>query len=584
MPEHPKNSNTFEGLRQRAEELLRQQPGSSDHSNVTDIFHQMEVAYTELEIQAEELKRAQEELSALHREYQGLYELAPCGYLTVNPQGIITRANLTAVGLLGADRSLLLRSALSVFIASGWENALLKARHEAERSGEKQSVELPLRPARPGSEGEPWALAEIEAQTDEDGSLLEWRIVLMDISGRKKAEKERESLQRKLTQDQKKEALKRMAGAVAHHFNNQLSVVQGYLELSMAEVVSQSELGVNLKRAMAASKRASEISHLLLTYLGKTEQSKEVFDLSDLCRDNLTLFQAMLPSQVKLKSDLTGSGLSIEASRNNVQLIVSHLITNAWEAMEDSQGTVYLGTRKVAKAKIPTANIFPADWQPTDEAYACLEVSDTGCGMSASDLDKLFDPFFTRKMTGRGLGLAVVQGVISNCKGAIAVQSVPGQGSTFCIFVPLSTAQETSSGKEEQTVLGRHTPHAGQTVLLVEDQDMVRRMGEKMLLRLGYQVLSAADGKTALDLFKKNQLEIICVLTDFSMPMMSGWDLIADLRTIDPNIPVILASGYPESQVLSGKDPQRPQAFLHKPYQMDNLKAVLLDVLGKSHS
>jgi len=197
MPEHNEKQNRFEGLRKQAEELIQQQPGSPDKPGALDLLHEMKVAHMELEIQSEELKRAQDELASLHREYKNLYEFAPCGYVTLNPRGIITKANLTAVSLLNASKNSLFWSTLSNYIAPGWEAVFLKARKQAAHAGEKQSVELPLNVK---SEPPVWVQVDIDVQMDEHNSLFQYRVVLMDITERKQAEKALQKSEQKFKQ------------------------------------------------------------------------------------------------------------------------------------------------------------------------------------------------------------------------------------------------------------------------------------------------------------------------------------------------------------------------------------------------
>ena len=187
MPDHLNSPDKFERLRRQAEELIQQQSDVPFQANVVDLFHEMGVAYKELEIQAEELKRTQEELASLHQEYEKLYQFAPCGYVTLNPNGIVTRANVTAVSLLKTSRKSLFRSTLSNHIASGWEAVFLKARDRAAQTGDRQSVELPLKIE---SELPVWVQADIDAERGQHGTLLQYRVVLTDISKRKQTEQE----------------------------------------------------------------------------------------------------------------------------------------------------------------------------------------------------------------------------------------------------------------------------------------------------------------------------------------------------------------------------------------------------------
>ena len=191
----------------------------------------------------------------------------------------------------------------------------------------------------------------------------------------------------------------------------------------------------------------------------------------------------------------------------------------------------------------------PIDWKPTADLFACLEVTDTGCGMAEEDLDKIFDPFFTTKFTGRGLGLAVVLGIVKTWGGAIGVESKKNQGSIFRVFLPLVTG-ELPRPSEKATQAHRMEP--GGTVLLVEDQDTVRNMAESMLKRMGYEVLAASGGAEAVDLLRENLDRVRFVITDLTMPGMDGWETLAALRKIRPHIPVILVSGHDEARVMTG--------------------------------
>jgi len=214
------------------------------------------------------------------------------------------------------------------------------------------------------------------------------------------------------------------------------------------------------------------------------------------------------------------------------------------------------------------ANCYPTLWKPQDCAYACLELADTGCGIAGKDIENVFDPFFTSKFTGRGLGLAVVMGIVRTHAGAVAVESQLGRGSTFSVFLPLDA--EAVPKRPDNTSQAGIFDHKG-TVLLVEDEEMVRHMASAILKRLGFTVLEAKDGVQAVEVFRERRDEIRCVVCDLTMPRMDGWETLAALRKIEPHIPVVLASGYSQSQVMSGDRSDWPHVFLGKPY---TLKAI----------
>jgi PAS domain S-box-containing protein len=336
-----------------------------------------------------------------------------------------------------------------------------------------------------------------------------------DMIMRKRAEEEKEKIEVQNRQLQKAESLGRMAGAIAHHFNNQLGAVMGNLELAMMHLPEGAQPRKNLAAAMEASHRAAEVSDLMLTYLGQKSGKKELLDLSDACRMSLPLLRAAMPEHIALEADLPLSGLWISADADQIHQVLTNLVTNAWEAVGCAMGVVHLRVKKVFSADIPATRHFPIDWQPQDNAYACIEVADEGCGIADKDIEKLFDPFFSSKFTGRGLGLPVVLGVLRAHGGAITVESEPGRRSLFRLFLPLSA--EYVQGSRGKPVEAREIEGGG-TVLLAEDDETLRSMTEAMLMRLGCAVLGARDGVEAVEVFRQHQYEIRCVLCDLTMP------------------------------------------------------------------
>ena len=435
-----------------------------------------------------------------------------------------------------------------------------------------------------------WVETRGEAIYDDSGRIVGLRGTVQDITDRKRAEVEKVELEAQNRQLQKADSLGRMAGAIAHHFNNQLYAVMGNLEMAMDDL----PLGVNsnesLVSAMQAARKAADVSRLMLTYLGQTSGKQEPIDLSEACRTTLTLLQAAAPKGMLLKADFPSSGPIIHADSGQMHQILTNLITNAWESISNNRGSIGMTVKTVSHADIPALECLPIDWQPKEIVYACLEVSDNGCGISNKDIENIFDPFFTTKFTGRGLGLSVVMGIVKAHGGGVTVESEPGQGSIFRIFLPVST-EEPPCRHDLHTISGAlQTGKAekaskiegGGMVLLIEDEEQVRNMANIMLTRLGYTVLEAKDGIEALDIFLKHQDEIRCVLSDLTMPRMNGWETLAALRKLSSDIPVILSSGYDEAHVMAGEHPERPNAFLGKPYQREGLSDTISRVLANN--
>lgn len=256
---------------------------------------------------------------------------------------------------------------------------------------------------------------------------------------RKQAEAEKAELEAQNRQLQKAESLGRMAGAIAHHFNNQLQIVLGNLELATMDELSPNVNPVEcLTLAMQAAHKAAEMSSLMLTYLGQTPGRHEPMDLSETCRQSLTSLQESIPNNMVLKTDFPAPGPVIRANAGQIQQVLTHLVTNAWESVGQNKGTMALTVKTVFLSDIPATNRFPIDWQPQEKIYACLEVTDDGHGIPDGNIEKVFDPFFSTKFTGRGLGLPVVIGIVGAHGGGITVESRPGRGSVFRVFLPLS--------------------------------------------------------------------------------------------------------------------------------------------------
>ncbi len=399
----------------------------------------------------------------------------------------------------------------------------------------------------------------------------------LDITEQKQAAAEREKLQIQSQQLQKAESLSRMAGAVAHHFNNQLAAVMLGLDLAKNDLFSGRDFPGPLKDAMLSARQAAEVSSLMLTCLGQTPCQREPLDLSLACQLSLTQLEKAMPSGVQLQANLPSPGPVIDSSGSQIQRVLTNLLTNAWEACGGGGGIIQLNVKTIPQKEIPAHKRFPVDSQPKAGAYACLEVTDNGCGIPAPDIDKIFDPFFSTKFTGRGLGLPVVLGIVRSHDGFIAVESQPEGWSVFRVFFPLSG--KAIPRKPAATDTPSVKPHDGATVLLVEDESRLRAVVARGLKMLGFTVYEAVDGIDAVELFRLHQDEIQCVLTDLTMPRMNGWKTIAALRQMAPDVRVILASGYSECQVLEGAQSEMPQAFLSKPFDFEQLRDTVARVM-----
>lgn len=397
-----------------------------------------------------------------------------------------------------------------------------------------------------------------------------------NITDRKRVEEERRLWEKRGQQLQKAESLNRMAGAIAHNFNNHLQVVIGNLEMAMDDLPQNSASAEILTDALKAARKASDVSSLMLAYRGQTYVKLAPLDLSAACRQSLNLLQAAAPKGMILMGEIPASDMVIRGNEGQIHQVLSNLVTNAWESVHGDRGIIRVTVKRVSLADISELHRVPVDWQPQDASFACMEVSDTGSGIAGKDIEKIFDPFFSTKFTGRGMGLSVVRGIVGAHGGGITVESKPGQGSIFRVFLPISTEKVIIRPES----VGKTAEMKGSgSILVIEDEAQVRTMVKKMLTRLGYTVITAEDGIEAVEIFRHHSDEIGCVISDLTMPHMDGWETLAALRSLSPDIPVILSSGYDETQAMAGEHAVQPDAFLGKPYRFKEIGETIRRVL-----
>lgn len=423
-----------------------------------------------------------------------------------------------------------------------------------------------------------WISHSCTAVCGEDGKWLGRRQSNREITNQKQIEEALRKSEAFNQQLQKNESLDRMAGAIAHLFNNQLGAVIGNLELAILDLPIDVEPVNRLNNAMQAAYKAAEVSGLMLTYLGHTTGKHIPLSLSELCRKSLPLLQVAATKDLILELDLSSPDLTINGNANQIQQILLNLVNNAQEALGESQGDINLAVKTVSLVDIPEAYRFPFDWKSQDVTYACMEVKDAGCGIACEDINMIFDPFFSRKFTGRGLGLPVVLGILKAHGGAIAVESEMGRGSIFRVFLPISS--EVIPRKPEKVTQPSTGERRG-TVLLVEDEELMSELSNTLLTQLGFTVLMAKDGVEAVDVYRKWQEEISCVVCDFKMKPKDGYEIFNTLRQINPNVKVIISSGYRKEEIFACFAGQGLNGFIQKPFSQVDFATEVLEVLGQ---
>jgi len=523
-----------------------------------------------------ERRQAEDSLRRRDSKYRELVEHAQDGIFTITVQGQFILVNTKFCQMLGYT----LEECLRINILDTYPDDMrpVGTKRLADlQSGQVLLFERPMKRQDGGI-----VLVEAIAWKDNDGGV---QAIVRDITDRKQAEAEKAALEAQNRQLQKSESLGRMAASIAHHFNNQLGAVIGNLEMAMDELPQGASTHQTLTKAMQSAWKAADMSGLMLTYLGQTHDKRESLDFSYSCRKILPLIKTALPGNVVMETDFPLPRPIIMANTGEIQQMLTNLITNAREAIGNDKGTISLSVKTVSPIDIPTQNRFPVDWESLDKTFACLEVTDTGCGIEDKDIEKLFDPFYTTKFTGRGMSLAVVMGLVTSYKGVITVDSKPGRGSTFRLFFPVSEeAMRQPQMAENDREVTSCSPSSrkfkeGGMVMVVEDEEILRDMAAAMLGSSGFTVLKAKDGIEALEIFRQHQSEIKFVLSDLTMPRMNGWETLNALRKLQPGIPVILASGYDKAHVMEGDHPEMPQAFLAKPYNLKAMRNAISQVL-----
>jgi len=373
---------------------------------------------------------------------------------------------------------------------------------------------------------------------------------------------ERKRHQEELLQTQKLESLGVMAGGIAHDFNNLLTGILG--NASLLENLPDADDRECAENIMKAAERAADLTKQMLAYSGKGRFVIRATNLSAQVREILPLIQPMIDKKVEVALVLAEQLPDIESDRGQLQQLIMNLVINGAEAMGGAQGRVIVTTSAIDVDETFLSEVL-SDHEIPVGRYVCLEVRDTGMGMSEETKSKIFDPFFTTKFTGRGLGLAAVSGIVRGHKGALRVYSSLGQGTTFKIFLPALAVKGGDGSSKPRPDSG-----AG-TVLLVDDEETVRKVGRICLEGQGFRVLLACNGREAVELFQLRSGEIALVILDMTMPVMSGQEALRLLREIRPEVPVIVCSGYNEAQVLRKLTEQGVGCFIQKPYSSSTL-------------
>jgi signal transduction histidine kinase len=377
--------------------------------------------------------------------------------------------------------------------------------------------------------------------------------------------RERRTLENQLRHAQKLESLGLLAGGVAHDFNNLLTGILGNASLALELVDTESAARRSLLEVIRAGGRAADLTRQLLAYAGKGRLVIGPVDVSELVRDIGELLRSAVPRTIELALDLNPDLPPVEGDSSQIQQLVMNLILNAVEATGERAGKVRVATGVQRVRSTDRLDDFRPD-PPAAGVYVEIEVRDDGCGMSEQTKAQLFDPFFTTKITGRGLGLAAALGIVRGHKGSIAVSSAEGDGSTFTVLLPALPAGTSRRCATPFPVEPAPLNRAGGTVLIIDDEGVVRRAARLALEHFGYTVFEASHGQDGADLFSRLHDRISCVLLDLTMPRMGGREVWRYIRRIRPDMRIVISSGFEESEARKHFGDAPALEFIQKPY------------------
>jgi PAS domain S-box-containing protein len=415
-----------------------------------------------------------------------------------------------------------------------------------------------------------WVLCTGVPRVGSDGVFAGYIGSDIDITDMRRAQEEAQALQ-------KLESLGVLAGGIAHDFNNLLGGILTNCELVLSELPGNSPGSGEVQAIKSVADRAAEIVRQMMAYAGQESPALETVDVSGLVSDMLQLLKVSISKSAELKVDLPASLPAVRANAAQIRQVVMNLITNASEAIGDKAGLITVAASKKRLNSAEHKEGMP-DLPPGD--YVLLEVTDTGCGMTEEIQARIFDPFFTTKFAGRGLGLASVQGIVRSHGGAIGVETTPGQGSHFEVLFPCTEPVPEAFYRTAPVVSGQATSYSG-TILFVEDEDALRIAVSTMLRKKGFGVIEAENGRAAVDLFRANHCEVDVVFLDMTLPILSGRDVLQELRQIQPDVMVVVTSAYSEEHAMATVAEPRPRYFIRKPYRLSDLLALLSKVSPK---
>ncbi len=561
--------------RQRLVEQLRRS-GAEQEKLVAEKTRDLARTVRDLQAEVSERKRTEAALRDSEERFFSIWRESADGMRLIDERGGIVAVNPAFCRMVELREDELLGNPLTVIFSP--DNGSKEALHDyldRFRDGEMEAhYERTIRLWNGKVRHFDLSSSLIETRTSEGKALC--LTIFRDITERKQAEQERRDLERRMLDTQKLEGLSILAGGIAHDFNNILTGILGNANLGITQLGENSPVRTYFENIENASMEAAALCKKMLAYAGQQNLERHEVDLNQVLKQMHHLLRISIASTIALKLEL-GDGLPlVNAEPSQLEQMIMNLAINAAEAIGEKAGEIRIksGVKRVGTAAIRKF-AFPSELAPGNAVY--LEVSDNGGGMSPDARQRAFDPFFTTKFTGRGLGLAAVQGIVNTYKGGCEILTEQGKGTTLRILLPpVSGKLETAAASEPLVSEGRD---GGGFVLVVDDEPGIRQVAKEMLETIGFSVLTASDGTECVEVYRARHSEIDAVILDMTMPEMGGVEALAEIRRIRPESVVLLMSGYSESAASSRFDGQKPDGFIEKPFSLEGLERSLRRVI-----
>jgi len=528
------------------------------------------VTFTALDIT--ERRRGEDALRASEKRYCRLIEMLQEGIWTIDAEASTTFVNPRMAEMLGYTVEEMLGKHLFSFMDDrGVEECRRLLDRRLRGVKEQHDFEFIRNDGK-----RIFVLIETAPLADENGVIVGAIAGVQDQTERRRTEEERRMFESRMQESQKLESLGMLAGGVAHDFNNILLAIQGNLEFAVASLPPEAPAHESLAEVERAAKRAADLCRQLLAYSGKGRFAIGSLSLSRAVEETAQMLAVSISKKADLRFDLAPDLPLIEADETQIRQVIMNLIINASEALGEESGAISVSAGTTACDRAHLNGMINGEKLP-EGRYVFLDVADTGCGIDEETLRKMFDPFFTTKSAGRGLGLPVILGIVRGHGGAIGIRSEQGKGSAFRLIFPVSASTVEHIDESLARVAGWR---GSGTVLLVDDEEMVRSVAKRMLEHLGFDVLLAPDGVEALEIFRARLGTISLVILDLTMPRMDGIETLAALRGISDDVTVMLSSGYSEHEISKRFAGRGFSGFIEKPYRIIELGDKLRNVLG----